>query len=193
MGDRLPFFVDMAGTLKTSRLVLRPPREPDGPVIAAELNNWHVVKFTGRLPWPYTLDDWHRWWSGRQTRGPGAHEFAITRHGVLMGVIAYEAERGSAVLGYWLGEEHWGRGYMGEAAQSVVGYAFETSRLERLTASYQHGNEASQRILMRLGFRHVGHAKAFSRARGKMVDCAFLELTSGEWPASATGQKTRLT
>jgi RimJ/RimL family protein N-acetyltransferase len=110
-----------------------------------------------------------------------------------MGGIAYEGERGSAVLGYWLSEEHWGRGYMGEAAQSVVGYAFEATRLERLTASYQHGNEASRRILVGLGFRHLGHAKAFSRARGKMVDCAFLELTSAEWRRSAAGQKTRLT
>ena len=179
--------------IKTLRLVLRPVRESDGPVIAAKLDNWHVVKFTARLPYPYTLDDWHRWWSGRQTRGPGAQDLAITRSDVLMGVIAYEGAMGSAVLGYWLGEEHWGQGYMSEAARAAVGHAFGASRLDRLTASYQHGNEPSRRILAGLGFRHVGHAKFFSRARGKMVHCAFLELTAAEWRASAAPQKTRLT
>jgi [ribosomal protein S5]-alanine N-acetyltransferase len=179
--------------IETSRLILRPVQESDGPAVASKLNNWHIVKYTGRLPYPYTLDDWNRWWSGRELRGPGAHEFAITRNGALIGVIAYESEMGSAVLGYWLGEEHWGRGYMSEAAPAAVAHAFKASGLDRLTASYQHGNEASRRILVGLGFRHVGHARSFSRARGKMVDCAFLELTSGEWLASAAGQKTRFT
>lgn len=179
--------------IETSRLILRPVQESDGPAITSKLNNWQIVKFTGRLPYPYTLDDWHRWWSGRESRLPGAHDFAITRNGALMGVIAYEGEMGSAVLGYWLGDEHWGRGYMGEAARAAVSHAFGASRMDRLTASFQHGNEASRRILDGLSFRHVGHAKSFSTARRKMVDCAFLELTSAEWRRSAAGQKTRLT
>lgn len=39
----------------------------------------------------------------------------------------YEAE-----IGYWLGEDFWGKGYATEAVQSVTAYAFEELSLVRL-------------------------------------------------------------
>ena len=37
-----------------------------------------------------------------------------------------------AEIGYWLGEDFWGKGYATEAVQSVAAYAFEELSLVRL-------------------------------------------------------------
>src|SRR5580765_4953171 len=47
-----------------------------------------------------------------------------------------------AELGYALGRAHWGQGYMQEALQALLGYAFETLDLRRLEADVDPRNKA---------------------------------------------------
>ena len=43
------------------------------------------------------------------------------------------------MLGYWLDESYWGKGYMTEAVQGVLNYGFEELRLSLITATcYPH-------------------------------------------------------
>ncbi|MDX1419566.1 MAG: GNAT family N-acetyltransferase [Rubricoccaceae bacterium] len=57
-------------------------------------------------------------------------------------------------LGYYLGSAHWGRGYATEAARALVGWAFERLGVHRIEAEVVPGNDASVRVLERVGFRH---------------------------------------
>jgi [ribosomal protein S5]-alanine N-acetyltransferase len=57
-------------------------------------------------------------------------------------------------LGYYLGSAYWGRGYATELARGLVGWAFETLGIHRVEAEVVPGNEASARVLGRVGFRH---------------------------------------
>jgi RimJ/RimL family protein N-acetyltransferase len=58
-------------------------------------------------------------------------------------------------LGFHLRAEHWGRGLATEAARAVIAHAFATLGVRELVAGHHPQNEASGRVLRRLGFRHT--------------------------------------
>lgn len=64
-------------------------------------------------------------------------------------------------LGYGLEEGHRGQGYMTEALREIIRYAFEELGLHRIMANYQPDNEASARVLQRLGFTREGLAQDY--------------------------------
>ena len=55
-------------------------------------------------------------------------------------------------LGYWLGKEFWGRGYMPEAAKELLRHGFETLKMTTVWCGYYDGNEKSKRVQEKLGF-----------------------------------------
>lgn len=59
-------------------------------------------------------------------------------------------------LGYWIGAPFWGRGFATEAARALLSYAFEQLGLQRVEASYLPENEASGKVLEKLGLRREG-------------------------------------
>jgi len=93
---------------------------------------------------------------------------------VLIGGIALnDVRRGMAqkgTLGYWIGEPYARQGYMSEAVGLVCSFAFETLKLHRLEAGCLPRNEASRRLLARLGFMQEGFARAYLRINGKWED-----------------------
>lgn len=54
---------------------------------------------------------------------------------------------------YGLAPEHWGRGLATEAAQAFLRYGFEELRLENIYAGADPPNEASFRVMERLGLK----------------------------------------
>jgi ribosomal-protein-alanine N-acetyltransferase len=55
-----------------------------------------------------------------------------------------------------LAPDRWGRGYATEALVAAVAYAFEMLALERLVAVVDEPNQASQRLMARVGFTPTG-------------------------------------
>jgi RimJ/RimL family protein N-acetyltransferase len=169
--------------LRTPHLLLRPPRSDDAVHIADLINNERISRNLARVPFPCTLDDVRNWLAVLSHEAHNAHVFALTRAGKPVGVIGLEGDDpgDAAELGYWLGEPWWRGGWMSEAAVAVVGHGFEGLRFERVTAGYRHGNEASRRLLLSLGFRITGHTRMFSRGARATVDVARTEITRREW------------
>jgi RimJ/RimL family protein N-acetyltransferase len=62
-------------------------------------------------------------------------------------------------LGYYLGSAYWGRGYATELARALVGWAFDALGVHRVEAEVVPGNDASARVLLRVGFRHEARLK----------------------------------
>ena len=55
-------------------------------------------------------------------------------------------------LGYWLNKKYWGKGYVTEAAEEVLRFAFEELHIVKVWAGYYEGNEGSKRVQEKLGF-----------------------------------------
>lgn len=47
-------------------------------------------------------------------------------------------------------------GYASEAAKAVIDYSFENLKADKLYAGHHPKNEASKRLLTRLGFHYIG-------------------------------------
>ncbi|HTV33588.1 MAG TPA: GNAT family protein [Methylocella sp.] len=89
------------------------------------------------------------------------------------GVTLGQVRRGvvqTATLGYWLGEVFARQGWMTAAVRTVTTYAFATLRLHRIEASCLPHNEASIRLLERVGFTREGYARGYLRINGTWQD-----------------------
>ena len=166
--------------IETARLLLRPLAEADLPVIASALNNYNVSRHTGRIPHPYSEADAADYFAWLKTLAPGSLSLCIDEKAgaKAIGGIGYQLVGTEATpeLGYWLAENHWGRGYGFEAAEAMARHAFAAGGHAKLKASYHLGNEASRRILGRLGFRALGTGLTFSQAQGREVETVMMEL-----------------
>jgi len=166
-------------SIATERLLLRPIEPRDLLPIASQINNLRVSQNLTRVVHPYYPDDFNRW-NNRDKRH--SHVFGITMKDEVIGVVGLESDAvgAEAELGYWLAETHWKQGLMGEAARAVTDFGFGRAGYDRLVSGYRHGNEASRRILIGLGFRHTGHKLTRSFALKRPVAIATVELTRRE-------------
>lgn len=69
--------------------------------------------------------------------------------------------RYNAEIGYWVGEEYWGRGIMTEAIPIMTDYIFANFQVNRIFACVLEGNMASMRVLTSAGYQQEAiHRKA---------------------------------
>ena len=87
----------------------------------------------------------------------------------------------SAYVGYWIDERHAGRGYMPEAVVVVLRFAFEELALHRLQISIIPRNQASRRVVEKLGIRDEGIAQRYLEINGVWEDHIRYAITAEEW------------
>ncbi len=138
---------------------LRPFRLEDAESLTRHANNRKVsMRLRDRFPYPYTLQDAKRFLSAVTVRDENASEFvlAVEVDGQAVGgigvILGTDIERVSGELGYWLGEEYWGRGIVTEAIRQFAPWVMDRFRLTRLHADTFHDNPASTRVLEKAGF-----------------------------------------
>ena len=173
-----------APTLEGERCVLRELRAEDAESLARHADNEAVWRnlFEG-FPRPYTLADAQAWCDG--TRRPAAFGFVwgievlggagheIGRE--VAGCIGLRPDAGwlrcNAELGYWLGEAHWRRGIMSEAAAQVTAWAWATlPEVTRLYAPIFAWNEGSQRVATKAGYALEANLPQSAIKAGKLID-----------------------
>jgi RimJ/RimL family protein N-acetyltransferase len=92
-----------------------------------------------------------------------------------------------AQLGYALGADHWGGGWMAEALTAAIDHAFDGLELHRLEADVDPRNEASIRSLERLGFERDGYLRERWHIHGEVADSMLFGRLAPEWRAARTG------
>lgn len=162
MPDRLP----PTPPLECERLVLRPLRLEDAPVIQRRFPTWEVVRFLNgdHVPWPYPADGAASHIAdclGEMARGEKLY-WAIALKDApdeLIGRIDLRPDDGRSrdMRGFWLDPEHHGKGFMTEAADRVTGFAFVELGWPHLWLCNDERNVASARIKVKQGAVLVGH------------------------------------
>lgn len=89
-----------------------------------------------------------------------------------------------AELSYAMHRNFWGKGLMSEAAQQVTAYGFDTLQLNRVSAIVFTDNEASIRLLEKLGMQREGCLRQYRQIRGKPEDIYMYSVLKAEWQAS---------
>jgi len=171
--------------IRSERLFLRPGWPEDWGEILAGIADEAVVRNLSNVPWPYTPEA-ARQFAGL-TQDARCPHFLITAPNSAepartIGVIALNPPRGSnpVELGYWIGRDHWGRGYATEAARAVVRLARTLGHRE-LTAAHFIDNPASAKVLRKVGFRPIGRTvQRYSLARRALAPMALHAIALGE-------------
>ncbi len=163
---------------------IRSFRAGDAGSIARHANNRNVwLNLRDRFPHPYTLTDAQTWIALATGAVPQTH-FAITVGGEAVGGIGLTLKndvwRRSAEMGYWLGEEHWGRGIATEAARAMVDHAFATLSISRLYAGAFEWNPASMRVLDKAGFTREAVLKKAVTKDGRTIDLVLYAIVRDE-------------
>jgi len=89
-----------------------------------------------------------------------------------------------AELGYGLGRAHWGNGYMQEALNAPLAYAFEVLEFHRIEADVDPRNIASIRTVERLGFQREGYLRERWQVNGEIQDTLFYGLLRPDWQSA---------
>ena len=90
-----------------------------------------------------------------------------------------------ANLGYWMGQEFAGQGYMTESVSLILPYVFETLGLHRLHAAFLPQNTPSRRVLEKNGFTEEGYAENYLQIDGRWADHVLFGLTRERWESRA--------
>ena len=87
----------------------------------------------------------------------------------------------NAYVGYWIDEKWAGQGLMPEALVVVAHHAFEDLHLHRIQISIIPRNQASRRVVDKLGLRNEGTALRYLEINGVWEDHVRYAITAEEW------------
>ncbi|WP_445491709.1 GNAT family N-acetyltransferase [Niallia sp. 03133] len=152
----------MFPAIATDRLVLRELTESDAPAILNCFSNEKVLRYYGQQPLSSieqvkeiirNFDD--------SFKGNQGIKWGIQRNEdeSIIGTIGlqnWSVEHKKAELSYALFPEYWGCGYAEEAVSEVISYGFNKLELIRIGAVVFTENEASNKLLVKLGFEKEG-------------------------------------
>jgi RimJ/RimL family protein N-acetyltransferase len=162
--------------IETPRLILRPVSREDVPAVVPAIGNYDVVRWLGRVPYPYRAADAEAFVA--ENAGKAGRVWFVHDTTGLVGGLSVDGE-----LGYWLRREVWGLGYAVEAAFAAIEAHFADRRAGDLPSGHFPGNERSRRVLEKLGFRAAGTRLVAARALAQQVESRTYRLTRADWNA----------
>jgi [ribosomal protein S5]-alanine N-acetyltransferase len=177
--------VEMMEILETDRLILKEWTEADAPQLFALAKNPNVGPHAGWKPHADEAESLEV----IQTLFLTSLVWKVTdrKTGALVGSLGLETDRfrpgiASKELGYWIGEEYWGKGLATEAAIAAMTYGFEKLNLEIIGICTGPHNLRSQRVIEKLGFTFEGiHRHCYKIYDGTVRDSLTYSMLKEEW------------
>jgi RimJ/RimL family protein N-acetyltransferase len=95
-----------------------------------------------------------------------------------------DPEHRQAEIGFMFDPAHQGRGYATEASRALVAHAFEHYGVHRVYGRLEPRNEASARVLEKLGMRREAHLIENEWVKGEWQSEAVYALLARQWAAA---------
>ncbi len=153
---------------------LRSFRPGDAARLAFLANNKKIwINLRDGFPHPYSLKDAEIFIDNCIKTRPQA-VFAILFKEELCGSIGLfkkeDVYRKSAEIGYWIGEPYRGRGIGGDAVKKIVEFGFADLDINRIFTGVYDYNIASQKVLLKNGFKKEAVFENAVYKNGKFVN-----------------------
>lgn len=87
----------------------------------------------------------------------------------------------NAYLGYYLAEEFTRKGYMTEAVELILRFAFRDLKLHRVEANVQPDNASSIAVLQKTGFTKEGFSQKYLKVGGRWCDHERWAIIAEDW------------
>lgn len=108
------------------------------------------------------------------------YAFAITLNDVVIGSIGIfrcdNIHYRTAEMGYYIGEQYWGKGFGTSAVKQACKYIFDNTDIIRIFAEPFSHNIASCRILEKAGFELEGFLRSNAIKNKKIIDMKMYAL-----------------
>ena len=163
--------------LQTTRLKLRQITEADLENVYSGLSNPDVIKYYG-VNYNSLEATWEQleWYAELERTRTGIWWAIISAEdNSFCGAIGYNnlsREHKKAELGFWLLPKYWGKGYVQEALEVVLEYAFQKLHLHRIEAFVETENISSQNTLQKCHFQKEGVLRDSEIKNGRFISVA---------------------
>jgi RimJ/RimL family protein N-acetyltransferase len=160
--------------LELGEMKVRSWRKDDLKALLLHANNAKIAaNLRDQFPHPYTRRDGIDFLDYARMQEPEC-SFAIEYGGEAVGGVGFlmgrDIARLSAEMGYWLGEELWGKGIATRVVVAVSEWAFGEYKLNRVFAMAFAHNVASIRVLENAGFEREGLLRRSAIKNGVVLD-----------------------
>ena len=183
--------------LETERLILRPWGLSDAEALLRITGDPEVALAAG-CPLHHSVEEAREMIRSMLEKG-GAYAVTLREGGEVIGQIGHNpdpmrpAACESRMIGYMLGREHWGHGYMPEAVRALLRYLFEDVGVERAAIAHYSDNANSRHVIEKCGFVCEGMIRraAFREADGTALDECVYSLSRPEYEAQRAAERGR--
>lgn len=145
--------------LETERLVLRAWERDDVEPLLALTSDAETMRYIGNgKPWDIArAREWLGWMEEcYRERGFGRWAVVEKDGGRLVGSCGFYLVLEKVDFGYMLARDCWGRGYATEVGRAALRHGFESLNFGEVVARTAPENQASRRVLEKLGFEFRG-------------------------------------
>lgn len=175
--------------LETDRLRLRPFTSADGDDLFALHSDAYALRYWDSPPWTERSRADLFVTRSRELAADGTCVRLVIRQRSDDGFVGWitlndwNPDFRSAALGYCLARAAWGQGYATEAARALLTWAYDRLDLNRVKAEADTRNDASARVLTKLGFVLEGTQREDCVVDGVVSDTWVFGLLRREWEA----------
>ncbi len=176
--------------LTTERLRLRRLTYDDAPALMAIFGDPQVLRYLNNDPMdtPDKARSFVDWLNKQYEQYEGVN-WGITLKGDdhvigMCGTYAWERDNRHVDIGYHIVPAHWGHGYATEATRANIGWCFENLNVHRIQADCTDGNLASERVLLKCGFKVEGIWRESCWEHGRFVDIKQFGLLRREFESA---------
>ena len=171
-------------TLETERLILRRLETTDAPDMFDYAKREDVTSYLTWYPHKSEIvTEQYLAYISRLYRAGSFYDWAVVdkeskRMIGTCGFTRFDFKHDSGEIGYVLNPDFRGMGLIPEAAAAVMKFGFQDLLLNRIEAKHLTGNEASRRVMEKLGMTYEGVSRGAMLIKGKYRDvhtCAILK------------------
>jgi len=174
--------------LESRRLILREFSMSDWPALNAYTSDPEVVKY---MPFGPTTEAQTRehiseclTTAAEQPRRIYELAVVVRAENYLIGtatIALHPQEWRHASFSYLLHPHYWGYGYATEAMRTLINFGFRDLHLHRLEDTADTRNQASVRVMEKLGMRREGHLRETIWKDGQWYDEYIYAILAQEW------------